>query len=899
MTDQTIAHYQIAELIGEGGMGQVFRATDTKLKRQVALKILPESFARDPQRMARFQREAEVLASLNHPGIAGIYGLEEEAGVHAIAMELVGGETLAAHISRGPIEPDLATKIGLQIAEAMEAAHERGITHRDLKPANVMVTPESTVKILDFGLAKAITPEVGSDANLTHSPTLTMQATQAGLILGTAAYMSPEQARGQPADKRADIWSFGVVLFEMLTGHSPFQEETISDSLAAVLRADLNWSLLPPSTPPHLKELLRRCLRRDVRQRLRDIGEVRIALEEPSSAELETEGLEVAGTGPRSLVSTVLPWSLLAMMLLFVAMNQWGGTDSSGTTQDPIAFSIHTSGWQLPVNFVDNPILDVSRDGQRFAWIGSSGNSTQLFVRSLDDPEVKAIPGTEDASSPFFSPDGEWIGFFASGKLKKVASRGANVQDVTEAGGQTRGAWWGANELIVFSPTYQSGLWEVPASSGVPQMLTELDEAAGERSHRFPQVLPGGDAILLTVGFIDAPSAYDDAHIAVYSRRHREMKTLIQGGHTGRYVPSGHLLFIRSGALLAVPFDLEELEVTGQAVLVHESIGREPSSGAGYFAVSDSGTLLYRPVESGESDIRIVLTDRQGMVTPLEVSGGVHTNPRFSPDGRQIAYTSGGGGGSEDVFASDLESSRETRITFQSTGGAPLWSPDGSRIYYSSLRQGQEGGIFYKAGDGSTLEARIFAGDRVMVPTSISSDRRLLLITTYNPTVHISLLELEEDGQVNERPFGTGQGYQWGATFSPDERWVAYTSNETGRDEIYVEPLTGGGRWQISTDGGMAPVWRGDGKELFFADYRGIYHVAIESTVDSFRHGKAELLFAGQFLVQTAPSRNYDVSPDGQRFVLNQSAGTGEVSTDLVVRLNWLEELKRLVPTEH
>ena len=478
---------------------------------------------------------------------------------------------------------------------------------------------------------------------------------------------------------------------------------------------------------------------------VRDIGEARIALEETTSGDPATRSLEGAGSGPGSLATTVLPWGLLALVLLFVAITQWGG-NGTGAVQEPIAFSIHTNGWNLPVNFVDNPILDVSRDGQQFVWMAGAGNSTQLFVRSLDDSEVKAIPGTEGAISPFFSPDGEWIGFFAGGKLKKVASRGANVQDITEVEGLTRGAWWGENETIVFSPNYQSGLWEVQASGGgVPQMLTEVDEAAGERTHRFPQVLPGGDAILLTVGFVDAPSAYDDAHIAVYSRRDGKMKTLIQGGHMGRYVFSGHLLYMRSGALLPLPFDPEELEVTGQPSLISESIGREPSSGAGYFAISDSGTLLYRPVESGESDIRIVLADRQGMVTRLSFPGGSFTTPSFSPDGRQIAYGTGVGGRG-DVFVGDLESGVATRLTFQGPGGSPLWSSDGSRIYHSSTRPGQEGGIFPRTWEGSTPEAVVFVGDQVTVLSSISSDDRLLAITTYSPTVHIKLLEFEEGG---------------------------------------------------------------------------------------------------------------------------------------------------------
>jgi serine/threonine-protein kinase len=893
----TISHYRILQKLGEGGMGEVYRANDSKLNRDVALKILPQVFAQDSQRMARFEREAQVLASLNHPHIAQIHGLEDSEDVHALVLELVEGETLAERLKKGPIPVDEALEIALQIAEGLEAAHEHGIIHRDLKPANIKITPDEQVKILDFGLAKAMDEEAPV-SDPTRSPTITQEATQAGVILGTAAYMSPEQARGKPVDRRSDVWAFGCVLYEMLTGNQVFQGDSITDLLAAICREEPDWSLLPGGCPPSVRRLLQRCLAKDLHYRMRDIGDAWIALQWTRTLETEERPLEPPSRWWNRHGLVLLYWALFATFLLSVVLAWLSFRPERDREGSRVRFGINTSGWELPIDAIDVPILDISRDGRQIVFMSESEGLPRLFLRRIDEFETRPLEGTESGTNPVFSPDSQWVAFLAEGHLKKVSTRGTPVLDLCEVSRGNRGIWWGEDGRIVFSPGYQSALYEVSESGGVATPLTELDPESEERTHRWPQVLPGGDSVLFTIGFVESPAQYDDAYIAVYTRSTGEKKILVRGGHMARYLASGHLAYMRSGVLFAAPFDLENLELTREAVPISEMIGGEPSSGAGYFAVSHNGTLLFRPGQNGLSDRRLVWADRDGNLKPLPLDRNAYNHPRFSPDGTRLVYGVGsGGGGNDEIWVFDLETKLSTRLTFVQTEVLPLWSSDGQLVYYFSFR-GKRQGIYRKPYDGSGEEELVFLSrDDIFFPSAMGPGPQKILGTLNVPSVRTVQARLKEDGAVDFEEFGAGGGYRWGGTYSPNYRWIAYTSNETGRAEVYVEPASGSGRWQVSTDGGMGPVWGPNGRELFFGDYRGVFRVDVSSRED-FRHGSPELLFSGNFLLQTPPRTNFDISPDGKLFALIQTGDSEEVQHELHVSLSWFEELKRLLPTE-
>ncbi|HLE69052.1 MAG TPA: serine/threonine-protein kinase, partial [Vicinamibacteria bacterium] len=574
--------YEIASPLGAGGMGEVFRARDTKLNRDVAIKVLPTAFAQDAERVARFRREAQLLASLNHPNIAAIYGLEESDGVLALALELVEGEDLAERLTRDAIPVDEAVAIAKQIAEGLEAAHEKGIVHRDLKPANLKLTKDGTVKILDFGLAKAYEGEPTTDGALSQSPTMSRQMTEAGVIFGTAAYMSPEQARGGTVDKRADIWAFGVVLFEMLTGKRLFTGETVSDTLAAVLRQEIDWKALPASTPPGLRRLLERCLDRDAKKRLRDIGEARVALEE----RLGTRDTVRTSSGMRAL-----PWFLLALVS---ALALWALWRPAPQPAPPLRLSAELgAAASLATDW--GPAAILSPDGRLLAFVASPGTGERplLHLRRLEQLDAAPLAGTEGARDPFFSPDGEWIAFFADGKLKKVSVSGGAAVTLCDAADE-RGGTWAEDGTIFFTAGGQPGvgLSRVSSAGGTPQTLTTPDAASQERTHRWPQALPGGKAVLYTAG--STRGNYEDASLVVHSLASDTRKVLHRGGYHGRYLPSGHLVFIHEGTLFAARLDLDRLELTGQPVPVLAGVSANPDNAGAQFAFSQDGTLVYQ-----------------------------------------------------------------------------------------------------------------------------------------------------------------------------------------------------------------------------------------------------------------------------------------------------------------
>ena len=871
-------------------MGEVYRAEDTNLSRDVAIKVLPEQFTKDPQRLARFEREAKLLASLNHPNIAAIYGFEEADGVRFLAMELVPGETLAERIAKGPVPVEEALEICRQIAEGVEAAHEKGVIHRDLKPANVKVTPEGKVKILDFGLAKAFEGEAPV-GDISQSPTLTEEMTRAGVILGTAAYMSPEQARGKPVDKRADIFAFGAVLYELLTGKRVFEGETITETIAAVLKSEPDWEKLPSDIPWRIQEILRRCLTKEPHDRLEGIANVRIeinmALEEPAIA------------SPFGVVSSVqpvpwkraMPWSLAGMMALIIGLMLWNlrpaAPTSSTSTPPPVVRSVVALPADVRMADLGEGALALSPDGNHLAYAATRGSTTELYLRTMDQLEARPIPGTERASAPFFSPNGQWLGFFADSKLKKVSMSGGAPVILTEIPSPLATASWGADDTIVVRAFTNSVLFQVSADGGTLEALTTLDSNNVESDHVSPQVLPDGKTVLFTV------RSAGNSQIMVQSLETQERRVVLERAYGARYVPSGHLVYPQSGTLMAVAFDLEQLEVTGSPIPILEGVAESgtPSYSA-HFVFSDTGTLVYVPAGTDPREgSTLVWVDRKGAVQPLAAPPRAYRGPRLSPDGQRVVVSISGD--RTEIWTYDIQGDTLTRRTFE--GGAfPLWTPDGKRITFQSTRLGPQN-LFWKPADGTGAAEQLVVSALSKSPHFWSPDGKFLAYTELNPTSAGDIWVLPFEGERKPEPFlGTLSG-ETGAVFSPDGHWVAYRSNESGRQEIYVQPFpTTGAKWQISTDGGEEAAWvqTRTGQEIFYRNGNKMMAVDI-TTEPAFTSGTPKLLFEGEYTA-FGPRAEYDVTPDGERFLMIKESE--KQVTQIQVVLNWFEELKRLVP---
>ncbi len=884
LVGQQIGYYKIHSLLGVGGMGEVYRAEDTKLEREVAIKVLPAEFTQDPERLARFQREAKLLASLNHPNIAAIYSLVVSDGLRFLLLELVEGETLAERVTKGALPVEETLEVCRQIAEGVEAAHEKGVIHRDLKPANVKVTPEGKVKILDFGLAKAFETEPPA-TDISQSPTLTEQMTRAGVILGTAAYMSPEQAKGKSVDKRADVWSFGCVLYELLTGKRAFEGETISETIARVLMGNPDWETLPATTPWRIQDLLRRCLTKDPHDRLDGIANVRIeinlALSEPTTA--APIGATIAIQPP--LWRRAIPWSISAMAVVVAGLALWSLTSP---TPGSLTEFVITTPPDAPLANSPGNELAISPDGRQVVYVSQREGSTQLYLRSLDNLEITPIRGTEGTQwESFFSPDGRWLAFFADGKLKKVSLMGGAPITLCDArgSGMLSGSWDG-EDTIVFSASADTGpsLYRVSASGGEPESLVIPNP---QKYPRHPEILPGTKAVIFSVFTVSG-----GYQIAVLSLETGQQKIVLEGGREARYASTGHLVYevAETGTLMAVPFDLERLEVTGDSVAILEGVRHSPTASVDY-AFSDAGTLVYLP--GGMGGLRsLVWVDREGRTRPVMESKRTFVGPRLSPDSESLAVTIAG---ELNIWIYEFARGILTPLTFATTlNRSPTWTPDGKRLTFSATRDTQAG-IFWMQTDGSGEAEQLTTTEGTQIPTSWSPDGVLAYSEGIAGDGDIWVLPL--DGERKPQEFLVTEFNERHPMFSPDGRWIAFTSNRSGQDEVYVKAYpSGGGIVPISVEGGTEPVWGHDGKELFYRYGDKMMVVSIE-TEPPLKAETPRLLFEGSYTSGFAGwASNYDISPDDQRFLMIKLEQAG--ATQINVVLNWFEELKRLVPTD-
>jgi Tol biopolymer transport system component len=886
--------YEIASALGAGGMGEVYQAHDTKLARDVAIKVLPKAFAHDPDRLSRFQREAKMLAALNHPNIATIYGLEQSNATSYLVMELVSGETLQQRLAReGRLPIEDALGVCRQIAEALEAAHERGIIHRDLKPANVKVTAEGKVKVLDFGLAKAFAGgESGVDPS--NSPTLSAAGTMQGVILGTAAYMSPEQARGKAVDKRTDIWAFGCVLYELLTGKQAFQGDTVTEILAAVLRGEPDWPALPAATPTKVRDLLRRCLQKDRTLRLRDAGdasiEIRDALTAPSG------GPTATGSAKRGWRQPVVLGLAGLVVAVVAGLAGWNLKPAPPPGPRPVTrFTITLPpGHRLAASRGD---LALSPDGSRLAYVDRQDGTQQLYLRAMDGLEAKPVPGTDGAVGPFFSPDGQGLGFFAGGKLKTVSVSGGSALTLGDAS-LPIGASWGSQGMIAFGAQSLKplGVWQVSDAGGVPQPLTHLEK--GEIIQGEPEFLPGGKAVLFVAGANASGANAIDVQIAVESVGTGERRNLIPRGAHPRYARSGHLVYAQAGSLMAAPFDPQRLTVTGAPVLVVDGVRQNPSGVYAQYSLSATGSLVYEPGGTQAPPRRLVWVDRKGLEQVLPAPARTYQNPRLSPDGQRVAMTISES--ETNIWEYDLARDTSTQLTFQGNFHVMgAWTPDGKQIAFGSipLKEATEH-LFWQLADNSGGLERLTSGEYDQEPNSWSNDGQYLAFVEINRTTGNDIWVLQISDH-KAQPFIRTPSNESAPQFSPDGRWLAYVSDETGRSEIYVQPFPGrGGKSRISTEGGTEPVWNRNGRELFYRSDDRMMAVDIP-TQSSFAAGKPRMLFMGPYLPTTNQGKfpNYDVSLDGQHFLMLKPSEEAQAApTQINVVLNWFQELKQKVP---
>ena len=878
-----VGPYEVVSAIGVGGMGEVYRARDTRLHREVALKTLPSAFTLDPERRSRFDREAQVLASLNHPNIASLYGFEECGEVRALVMELVDGATLADRITSRGLPLDEALAIARQIVDALEAAHEHGVVHRDLKPANVKVTHAGVVKVLDFGLAKALAADSGAIDPI-NSPTVTSPGTGAGVILGTAAYMSPEQARGRPVDKRTDIWAFGCLVYEMLTGRRVFAGDNVTDLLAGVVTREADLTALPPNTPAGIRRLIRRCLEKDRTRRLADIADARLEIADALDPHAASDVAAALPARPSKPGRWPLAVAAVAVAIAAASLMGWFGARPAvagskrflvvAPASDPM---IHESvGTQIAI----------SPDGQYVAYVaGRAGFG--IYVRRISALEATQVPGTLGGRQPFFSPDSRYIGFWSvgDGEIRRVALTGGPVVSVAKApSGTFYGGSWGADDSIVFG---SGSLYRVPAAGGTPEALTTVDPARGEAEHRWPEILPGGRAILYTAW----GGSITRARIDAFAPGSRERTTLVEGATMPRFAPTGHLLYQQSNTLMATAFDPAALTTSGRPIQLQEEV-KTTNSGSADFAIANDGTLVLMPGTT-TPDRRLMWVDRQGAGRPLLDTPDDYWLPRLAPDGSRLAV-----GIRAELWVIELGRRSRTRVTFDTTTTLfpYAWSRDGKRIIFSRAANKTGLDIHIASADGTGQPELLLEGEHRMWPIDASPTSDEIATYEQHPTTLRDIWILSSPGK--RRPFLATPYQERAPRFSPDGRWILYVSNDSGRDEVYVRAASGEGRRiTVSTDGGSEPVWPALSREIIYRNGSKMMSAPVTTLTPEPIIGQPRELFDTTFEADRgagAANANYDVTADGQRFVMIQAPAA---PTSLVIVLNWFEELKARMNT--
>jgi eukaryotic-like serine/threonine-protein kinase len=904
MIGTRVANYEITAHLGSGGMGEVYCARDVRLGRSVALKMLPDLFARDAERVSRFEREAIVLASLNHANIAALHGIEQSGDRRFLVMELVEGETLGERINRGPIPVEEALKIALQIVDALEAAHQKGIVHRDLKPANVKITPEGKVKVLDFGLAKAF--ESGPAASdILSSPTMSVLATNAGIILGTAGYMSPEQAKGATADPRSDIFSFGSVLFEMLTGQRAFQGDSVSELIASVLAREPDWNLLPANLHPRIPELIRRCLEKDRKRRWQAIGDVRFELEAIVS---DPHGLKLrpAAAAAVPLWKRVLPAAATGIVaVLLTAAVIW----NMRAVSPPVA--ITRFSFDLPKDQAftrtGRHAIAISQDGANVVYAAN----LQLYLRNMAESEAKPVPGTmQDINTPFFSPDGKWIGFYAvpEGKLKKIAVTGGASVTLADLDNVYGVHWYSQDQMLVGQGN--KGIVRVSAvESGKPETVVTVkaDEFA-----QSPQLLPGGDGVLFTLASGTDEDRWDKAQIVLQSLKTGDRKTLIQGGTDARYIQTGHIVYALGGTVFAVPFDVKKFQVMGGPVPIVEGVMRATvvNTGAANFATANNGSLVFVHGDPGavQGDRVLALVDPGGAKKAISVPAASYFNPRISPDGKQLAVQQNSTGSDVNIWIYDLAGATSMRrLTFGGANQGPLWTPDSQRIVFQSDREG-DNGLFWQRADGSGSAERLTKPEKGILDfaEAWSPDGKTLIFTKGSPGNRFNLWMFPMDGNRQPKPLiEVPKSNQGRASFSPDGRWIAYQSTESGTQKVYVQPFPPtGAKYQVTTELAESPLWAPDGKQLFYVSPIGNYSIVSRDvqTQPNFTFGSPKQVVGLNGFQANGPGRPYDMTPDGKHFILlmqNFGIESGDTRLSQInVVLNWFEELTQRVPVK-
>jgi serine/threonine-protein kinase len=894
--------YEILSCIGAGGMGEVYRANDARLVRDVAIKVLPAALANDPERLRRFEREARLLASLEHPNIGGIYGLEESNGTRALVLALIDGPTLADRIAQNPLSVAEATDVALQIAAAFEYAHDRGVIHRDLKPANVKIALDGTVKVLDFGLAKAIEDEPQAAATGANSPTLTLGPTQPGIILGTAAYISPEQVKGKRADRRSDIWSFGVVLYEMLTGQRPFSGGSIGEVLADVVKEEAKLDAVPPT----LRPLVARCLIKDPRRRLQSFGEARLMLQEPQwfSPGGSTQSAPTSRFGGPVWIAGWIMWAGLALATAILGIGFYRAAHPASKPLIRLSVDLGEDFSFGGPSFV----ATLSPNGNRILQTGRvvSGNA-RLVTRLLSQQDTVPIPGTEGARNPFFSPDGEWVGFFRDGKLQKVPVQGGAATVL--CGCEGPGASWSEYGTIVAASGPQSGLVRIPDTGGTPQPLTQL--LSGELTHRWPQVIPGRKVAIFTAN--NRAIQYEKATIQAVSWQTGERKILVRDAYYGRYVPSGmatgHLIYMQAGTLFGVGFDPDRLLLLGTPVALLQDIGGVAANGSAWFEFSTTGTFLYRIGSAIGGARTVAWLDPSGKRQPLLAKPSHYDSPRFSPDGQSLALLDVHAKG-RDIYVYDLRRDVATRLTDTGENELPIWAPDGKHVVYDS-RPETGSAIWWKRADGAGEPVRLLESKTLLTPYSISADGRLAYYDTDARTrgdiwtLPLDLTDPEHPKPGKPELFLGTTAFESQPAFSPDGHWIAYRSDESGINEVYVrrfaESGSSTGKWQISAGGGRLPMWSNSGTELFFITLEQPSRIMVTDysvSGESFHPKKPRTWFEGRLFTPSA-APFLDLHPDGKRFAVfpPPASEEGGPSVHMIFLLNFFDELRRRVPT--